>query len=216
MEAEDMTGGVAQTWQALWIIFFVVAFLLGSIPFGRLISHWVARIDITTRGSGNIGATNVARELGLKWGIVTLVLDLLKGFAPTLLFDHLYPGAPLGLSITGLCALLGHQFTPFLGFRGGKGVATALGVYLAISPLGCLGAAVVFVLTVYIWDFISLGSMVGSCAVPVFFALLGQPLELILASLVAAGFICLKHKDNIGRLLAGNERKWRKRKPGQD
>ncbi|MEW6669404.1 MAG: glycerol-3-phosphate 1-O-acyltransferase PlsY [Thermodesulfobacteriota bacterium] len=211
-----MASSVAQPWQGVWIVFFLVAFFLGSIPFGLLISRWVARIDITTRGSGNIGATNVARELGLKWGIVTLVLDLLKGFAPTLLFDCLYPGASLGLSITGLCALLGHQFTPFLGFRGGKGVATALGVYLAISPLGCLGAAVVFILTVYIWDFISLGSMLGSGSVPLFFVLLGLPLYPVLASLVSAGFICLKHKDNIGRLLAGNERRWRKRKTRQD
>lgn len=211
-----MASGAAQTWQIQYIILFLLAFLLGSIPFGRLVSQWVARIDITKRGSGNIGATNVARELGLKWGILTLVLDLLKGLVPTLLFDRLFPGAYWGLSVTGLCALLGHQFTPFLGFRGGKGVATALGVYLAISPLGCLAAAIVFVLTVSVWDFISLGSLVGACSVPVFFALLGLPLELILASLVAAGFICLKHKDNIGRLLAGNERKWRKRKIRQD
>jgi glycerol-3-phosphate acyltransferase PlsY len=207
-----MAGGAAQTWQTQWITLFVLAFLLGAIPFGRLISQWVARIDITKRGSGNIGATNVARELGLKWGILTLLLDLLKGLVPTLLFDRLYPGASWALSVTGLCALLGHQFTPFLGFRGGKGVATALGVYLAISPLGCLAAAVVFVLTVSVWDFISLGSMAGACSVPVFFAILGLPVELILASLIAAGLICLKHKDNIGRLLAGNERKWRNRK----
>jgi glycerol-3-phosphate acyltransferase PlsY len=213
---KKMTSGAAQTWQALWIPLFVVAFLLGSVPFGRLISQWVARIDITKRGSGNIGATNVARELGLKWGVLTLVLDVLKGLAPALLFARLFPGAHLGLAITGLCALLGHQFTPFLRFRGGKGVATALGVYLAISPLGCLAAAVVFVLTVTFWDFISLGSIVGACAVPVLFALLGVPLELILASVVAAGLICLKHKDNIRRLAAGNERRWRKRKTRQD
>lgn len=211
-----MTTGATQTWQALWILFFVIAFLLGAIPFGRLISQWVAKIDITRRGSGNIGATNVARELGLKWGILTLVLDLLKGLAPTLLFDRLFPEASLGLSITGLCALLGHQFTPFLRFRGGKGVATALGVYLAISPLGCLAAALVFLLTVYIWDFISLGSMVGACAVPVFFVLLGLPLSAVLASVVAAGLICVKHRDNIERLLAGKERRWRKRKIRQD
>jgi acyl phosphate:glycerol-3-phosphate acyltransferase len=211
-----MTTGATQTWQALWFLFFVIAFLLGAIPFGRLISQWVAKIDITRRGSGNIGATNVARELGLKWGILTLALDLLKGLAPTLLFDRLFPEASLGLSITGLCALLGHQFTPFLRFRGGKGVATALGVYLAISPLGCLAAAVVFLLTVYIWDFISLGSMVGACAVPVFFVLLGLPLYPVLNSVVAAGLICVKHRDNIERLLAGKERRWRKKKIRQD
>ncbi|MBN1104454.1 MAG: glycerol-3-phosphate acyltransferase, partial [Deltaproteobacteria bacterium] len=87
-----MTEGTAATWDVPWVPFLVGAYILGSIPFGRLISQWVARIDITSRGSGNIGATNVARELGLKWGILTLALDLLKGLAPTLLFDQLFPG----------------------------------------------------------------------------------------------------------------------------
>jgi len=206
-----MTEGTPQTWYAAWIVFFVVSYLLGSVPFGRLIAQRVARIDITRRGSGNIGATNVARELGVKWGIVTLLLDVLKGFAPALAFKVLFPGQDVGLSIVGVCALLGHQFTPFLRFRGGKGVATALGVYLAVSPLSCLGALVVFVLVVSVWDFISLGSMVGAATMPLFLAFAGEPWAIVLASAVMAGFICLKHKDNIGRLLAGNERKWRKR-----
>ncbi|MBN1101966.1 MAG: glycerol-3-phosphate 1-O-acyltransferase PlsY [Deltaproteobacteria bacterium] len=198
-------------WHAAWAGFFVVSYLLGSIPFGRLIAQRVARIDITRRGSGNIGATNVARELGVKWGLVTLLLDLLKGLAPTLAFRALFPGQDTALSIVGVCALLGHQFTPFLRFRGGKGVATALGVYLAISPLSCLGALVVFVLVVSVWDFISLGSMAGAAAMPLFLALASVPAVIVLASAFMACFIFLKHKENIRRLLAGNERKWRKR-----
>jgi glycerol-3-phosphate acyltransferase PlsY len=211
-----MTTPATLTCQPLWIFFWGIAFFVGAIPFGRLISQWVARIDITQRGSGNIGATNVARELGLKWGILTLVFDVLKGLVPTLLFDQLIPGASQGLTITGLCALLGHQFTPFLRFRGGKGVATALGVYLAISPVGCLAAAGVFVLTVYLWDFISLGSMAGAWSVPVFFILLGLPLYPVLGSAVAAGLITIKHRDNIERLLAGKERRWRQKNIRQD
>jgi glycerol-3-phosphate acyltransferase PlsY len=206
-----MTEGTLQTWHAAWAGFLVVSYLLGSIPFGRLIAQRVARIDITRRGSGNIGATNVARELGVKWGLVTLLLDVLKGLAPTLVFRVLFPGYDTGISMVGVCALLGHQFTPFLRFRGGKGVATALGVYLAVSPLSCLGALVVFVLVVSVWDFISLGSMVGAAAMPLFLAFAGEPGVIVLASAVMAGLICLKHKDNIGRLLAGNERKWRRR-----
>jgi glycerol-3-phosphate acyltransferase PlsY len=197
--------------QVPWIPIFLGSFFLGAIPFGRVISQWVARIDITQRGSGNIGATNVARELGLGWGILTLVLDLLKGFIPVFLANVFSPGAVLELAITGLCALLGHQFSPFLRFRGGKGVATLLGVFLAISPLSCLGALVVFVLTASIFDFISLGSMAAAWTIPFLLALLGMPLSVVLTSISAAFLICYKHTDNIRRLVQGNERRWRKR-----
>ena len=118
-----------------WVVYFVGAFILGSIPFGQIVSRKVASIDITTRGSGNIGATNVARELGMKWGIVTLLLDMLKGLVPVLasMFQVTQGGGWqfIGPSVVGLCALAGHQFSCFRKFHGGKGVATALGVYLA-------------------------------------------------------------------------------------
>ncbi len=201
--------GTSQAWNAIWIALFPTSYLMGAIPFGRLISQRVAKIDITQRGSGNIGATNVARELGVKWGLLTLILDVLKGLVPVVVFRMLFPASPFGLGLVGLCALLGHQFTPFLRFRGGKGVATALGAYLAVSPLSCLGALVVFVLVVYKWDFISLGSMIAACSMPIFLVLSGKPWGIILISLVMAGFVCLKHRDNISRLTAGNERKWR-------
>ena len=137
-------------WQ--WAVYFVGAFILGSIPFGQIVSRKVASIDITTRGSGNIGATNVARELGMKWGIVTLVLDMMKGLVPVLasMFQVTQGGGWqfIGPSTVGLCALAGHQFSCFRKFHGGKGVATALGVYLAISPLSTFLALVLFVLIV--------------------------------------------------------------------
>ena len=197
------------------ILFAIAAYVIGSIPFGKIIAGSVARIDITQRGSGNIGATNVARELGMKWGIITLVLDVLKGLAPVLIFS-LYAsqaGAPYetALAAIGLCALLGHMFPVFLKFRGGKGVATALGVYLAISPLSCLCGLVLFVLIVIKWDFISLGSVISAGAMPLFLILFGKPQPVIIASLIMALLICYKHKENIQRLIKGEERKWKER-----
>jgi glycerol-3-phosphate acyltransferase PlsY len=198
------------------LIFAIAAYLFGSIPFGKLIAKKVAHVDITQTGSGNIGATNVARELSIKWGVLTLVLDVLKGFVPVALFAGLAPKTgmdhELGLLVVGLCALLGHQFSLFLSFRGGKGVGTALGVYLAISPLSCLVALVLFVLIVYIWDFISLASMLSALAMPFLFALFGKTPPLIIGAVIAAALIVIKHKDNIQRLLKGDERKWKQRK----
>jgi glycerol-3-phosphate acyltransferase PlsY len=197
-------------------IFAVASYLFGSIPFGKLIAMKVAHIDITQKGSGNIGATNVARELGIKWGILTLVLDMLKGFVPVVLFASLGPqvgiGHEIGLSVVGLSALSGHQFSVFLKFRGGKGVGTALGIYLAISPLSCIIALMLFILIVYVWDFVSLASMLSALAMPLLFALFGKAPPLVIGAVIAAALIVIKHKDNIQRLIKGNERKWTDRK----
>ena len=194
-------------------MFIVTAYLLGSIPFGKLIAKRVARINITQRGSGNIGATNVARELGITWGLVTLFLDMLKGFLPVFLYAHyiLQAGSEFEtcLSAIGLSALLGHQFSIFMRFRGGKGVATAIGIYLVISPLACLMAIIVFILTVYRWDFVSLGSMLAAIVMPGLLALFGKSQPLVTTSIIVAALICFKHKGNIKRLVKGEERKWR-------
>ena len=195
------------------IMFIVTAYLLGSIPFGKLIAKRVARINITQRGSGNIGATNVARELGITWGLVTLLLDMLKGFLPVFLYAHYILQAGIEfetcLSAIGLSALLGHQFSIFMRFRGGKGVATAIGIYLVISPLACLMAVIVFILTVYKWDFVSLGSMLAAIVMPGLLALFGKSQPLVTTSIIVAALICFKHKGNIKRLVKGEERKWR-------
>ncbi len=199
------------------IVYAVAAYLFGSVPFGKLIAKKVAHIDITTRGSRNIGATNVARELGVNWGLLTLVLDILKGLLPVVLFSRYAAQAvgtapDIGVSLVGLSALLGHQFSIFLRFRGGKGVGTAIGVYLAISPFSCLAATLLFLFIVYKWDFISLGSMVSACAMPLLLAVFGKSQPLVIASLVIAALICLKHQENIQRLVRGEERAWRGRK----
>lgn len=196
------------------ILYAIAAYLFGSVPFGKLIAKRVAQIDITTRGSRNIGAANVARELGVNWGLLTLLLDILKGFIPVVLCSRYAShvlGADHGLavSVVGLSALLGHQFSIFMRFRGGKGVATAIGIYLATSPLACLMAVIVFILTVYKWNFVSLGSMLAAIVMPGLLALFGKSQPLVTTSIIVAALICFKHKGNIKRLVKGKERKWR-------
>lgn len=197
-----------------WLAFCFGGYLLGSIPWGKLIAASVAHIDITTRGSGNIGATNVSRELGLKWGLLTLTLDGLKGFLPVFIAEHYLVGPPLttaiGLSAIGISALLGHQFSLFRKFSGGKGVATALGIYLAIAPLPCLLALMLFLGVVYKWQYVSVGSLVAAFSMPVLLALFHKPRPIALGALAIAGFIFIKHRDNINRLASGKESRWRR------
>ncbi|MBN1832394.1 MAG: glycerol-3-phosphate 1-O-acyltransferase PlsY [Deltaproteobacteria bacterium] len=190
------------------VLFLLATFLLGSIPFGRIIGHWVSGIDVTQRGSGNIGATNVARIIGLKWGLLTLLLDGLKGFLPLFICALLFPQSEAIPALTGLSALLGHQYSIYLRFRGGKGFATALGVYLALSPPACLISLLVFVITVYGWRYVSVGSMVSSCFVPLMLLVLGESSGEIAVTLIMAVLICVNHRDNLYRLAQGQERKW--------
>jgi len=203
----------------MWIVFAVLligAYLLGSIPFGVLISKKVARLDITKAGSGNIGATNVAREVGLKWGVITLLADVLKGFIPVVLAHYLL-GSSIEMNealkgMIGLTALLGHQFPVYSRFRGGKGVATCLGVFLAISPISCLFSGVMFFILVALWRYISLGSILGALTMPIWLYLTGHSTFMILPSLVMSLLITFQHRGNIQRLIQGNERRWQKAK----
>ena len=203
----------------MWIVFVALligAYLLGSIPFGVLISKKVARLDITKAGSGNIGATNVAREVSLKWGIITLLADVLKGFIPVVLARYLL-GSSIEMNealkgMIGLTALLGHQFPVYSRFRGGKGVATCLGVFLAISPISCLFSGVMFFILVALWRYISLGSILGALTMPIWLYLTGHSTFMILPSLVMSLLITFQHRGNIQRLIQGNERRWQKAK----
>ncbi len=193
----------------VWIGFLVAAYFLGAVPFGRIIGKRVARIDIRNQGSGNIGATNVARELGIGWGILTLVLDAAKGSIPVM--AALAMGGEGGLAEgTGLAAVVGHQFSVFLGFRGGKGVATALGVFGTLDPGITVAALGVFLAVVAVTDHVSMGSMAASCAMPLGLALFGGTPERTAAAVVIAGLIVWAHRENIRRLLRGEERGWRR------
>ena len=191
------------------IVIAFISYIIGSIPFGILISRGIAHIDITGRGSGNIGATNVARELGLTWGLVTLALDLLKGLVPIYIFyQYLNPYSGVVVLIVSLSTLLGHQYSLFKRFHGGKGVATSLGIFLALSPLSATIALSIFIIIVYASDFVSLGSMIAACSMPLILLLSGGSRYLIFTSLIMAILICFKHKENIRRLLKGEERRW--------
>jgi glycerol-3-phosphate acyltransferase PlsY len=195
----------------VFVLFLLVAYLIGSIPFGRIIGRGIAGIDITKKGSGNIGATNVARTLGLKWGALTLFFDMLKGIIPLSLFGLYSQGSDVSAIWIGLAALMGHQFSIFMGLKGGKGVATALGVYLIMAPLPCGIALGLFTITVYRSHFVSLGSMLAASSIPFLLWLFNYPQQQISGSLVMAALICCKHHQNILRLLKGEESAWKKR-----
>ncbi len=191
-----------------WILWPAVAFVMGAVPFGRIIGKAVARVDVREVGSRNIGATNVAREVGTGWGVVTLILDALKGGLPVLVAATLGRGGVGLAEVSGLAAMVGHQYSPFLGFRGGKGVATALGVFLAMDPVACLPALVVFVSVVLLWDMVSLGSMIAACTVPVSLMILGGGWERVVVGAAVAGLIVVAHRENVRRIVRGNERRW--------
>ena len=181
------------------------AYLIGSIPIGVLLARLKGK-DPRKIGSGNIGATNVMRTAGKTLGIITLFGDILKGLIPTVI--AVYLGEPkLFIALVGLSVFLGHLFPVFLKFKGGKGVATGVGVYLAITPPAILISFVIFVIVFIIWKYVSLGSLIGTGIVPVSLYLLKAPPEYILLSLLITLCVFIKHKDNIKRLLTGTENK---------
>lgn len=190
------------------IIFVIGAYLVGSIPTGLLLAKGLGGVDIRETGSGNIGATNVYRTLGRKVGLLTLVGDCLKGLVPVLIAGLIGMNA-LWVSLIGLSAFLGHVYTVFLGFKGGKGVATALGVFLAVSPLSVLSALVVFSLVLYKWRYVSLASITAAAAMPSLLALIDGRPEIVGMSLLIAAMVIVKHMENIKRLKSGTESKFR-------
>jgi glycerol-3-phosphate acyltransferase PlsY len=183
----------------------VFAYLMGSIPVGVILGK-LKGVDPRKTGSGNIGATNVMRAGGKVLGIATLLGDAVKGFVPIALAGALGCDA-LTVAIVGLAAFLGHVFPVFLGFKGGKGVATALGVYLALRPLVILGAFIVFLIVFLIWRYMSLASMIGAIAVPIGLYLIKAPWEFVAMAGIIGILVIIRHKENISRLLKGTENK---------
>ena len=189
------------------ILLLIGAYLLGSVPTGLLLAQALG-VNIREAGSGNIGATNVYRTVGRKLGILTLAGDCLKGLIPVLVAKWL--GLPdVWIAAIGLTAFLGHVYTIFLGFKGGKGVATALGVFLGTTPIAVLLALLVFALLLYIWRFVSLASITAAALIPILVWVIGGTPELILMSLAIAAITIFKHRENIARLLAGTESKFK-------
>ena len=192
--------------EAIWI---VATYLLGSIPFGLVVSRLCCGVDPRTAGSGNIGATNVARLCGLPYGIATLVLDVAKGFGPVLA-ARMTSGSWRFVSLVLLAALAGHMFPIFLRGRGGKGVATTIGVFLAAAPVPAGVAVACCVAVIAATGYVSAGSLVLAVSMPFLCLALG-PAALAPAAGVAAVVIIWKHRENIARLRSGQEKSWRKR-----
>lgn len=180
--------------------------MLGSTPWGLLVCRVMGRNDPRRTGSGNIGATNVARLAGLPAGIITLILDLAKGALPVWLAS----GLPAWqTALVGLAAFGGHIWPVYLGFKGGKGVATSLGVLLAFSPPALLCSLAAFLAGYLPKKYVSLGSMCTAASAPLWLQLWGAPLAMVLCALLMAGLIIWRHQENIARIRQGKERGFR-------
>lgn len=192
------------------LAWMVLAYLMGSIPFGLFIAQAVSGSDPRTAGSGNIGATNVARLCGTKWGTITLLLDAFKGFFPVVVARAMYPDAPWFAGLTAMAAIGGHLFPVFLNYKGGKGVATTIGVFLAYSPLAALIAVAACAVVIRRTGYVSAGSLVLVGALPLALLVTGN-FAYIPVSLVVAAWVAFRHRENIARLMAGEEKSWRKK-----
>jgi len=189
-------------------LLLLCAYCIGSIPTGLLLAKAFGGVDIRTKGSGNIGATNVYRTLGRKIGLLTLVGDCLKGLLPVLAAKALQLPVTW-IALIGIAAFLGHIFPIFLRFKGGKGVATALGVFLATSPLAVLGALVVFIVVLVSRKYVSLSSIAAAAVMPVLTTLIYRDATIVAMSLVISVIVILKHHENIARLRNGTESKFK-------
>jgi acyl phosphate:glycerol-3-phosphate acyltransferase len=197
------------------IFIALFGYLLGSVPTGLLLTKLFSKVDPRKTGSKNIGATNIFRTAGKALGILTLVGDVLKGVIPTVIAMHLVPADQWGLSrhvwiaLAGLSPFLGHVFSIFLGFKGGKGVATALGFYLPISTISVLIEFLIFAGIVWKWRYISLGSITCAITISILIAFFRSDSQAyFIVSVIIAALILYRHQSNISRLLQGTESKW--------
>ena len=187
----------------------VLAYLLGSLPFGYVLVKLRGAGDVRALGSGSTGATNVARTLGPGAGLLVLALDASKGYAAVWLAARLSEGDMRWTAAAGVAAILGHSFPVFIRFRGGKSVATGLGVFLFLTPLAVAACLGVWLSALAIWRYVSLSSMLATAAYPVLaYALYHPTLPVLLAGAVGACIIVLRHHENIRQLMAGTENKF--------
>ena len=198
---------------SLNLIAILLAYFLGAIPFGLILAVLFGGADVRKSGSGNIGATNVARVVGPLAGGLTLLLDIAKGAGAVLLAEKLSNGSAGWMVLAGIAALVGHCFPVWLKFKGGKGVATAAGVFLVLSPPACLAAVILFLLVVIFSRYVSLGSVSAAAAMPLLVYFLWAPrprppLQVTAGALAATLLIIYKHRENLQRLLEGAEPKF--------
>jgi acyl phosphate:glycerol-3-phosphate acyltransferase len=190
------------------LLTIIVAYLIGAIPTGVVLTRMTGAADIRTAGSGNIGATNVYRVAGKKLGILTLIGDVLKGALPVLAAQNWLQLDPPVVALVAVAAFLGHCYPVYLGFKGGKGVATALGIFLVLSPPSVLIAVGLFALLLWKWRYVSLGSVCAAAVFPLLVLIIEQESHRFAASLVIGAMVIYRHRANIDRLIRGNENKF--------
>lgn len=188
-------------------LLLIFAYLLGSVPTGIILAKTFSDVDPRTLGSGNIGATNIYRTVGKKLGVITLLGDILKGFIPVAIARGTLDSY-FWVGFVALVAFLGHLYPIFLKFKGGKGIATGLGVFLALSPFPTILSLGIFAAVVYRWRYISLGSLSATAAFPILLAIFNpHPIYIPFAAAIG-GLIFFRHRENIQRLMAGRESKF--------
>lgn len=197
------------------LIFVIISYLLGSLPNGLYVAN-LKGIDIRNEGSKNTGATNVFRVMGAKFGILVLILDALKGFIPLFIAEK-FGVTGNSLVLIGITAVIGHTFSPFLNFKGGKGVATSLGIFLYLAPIPMLITLLMFFVVVGITKYVSLGSVLASVMLPLLILFipvnkkLGNKAIVFIISALLGSYIIYKHRANIQRLKNGTENKFYKK-----
>jgi len=197
----------------LFLVVLSIIYLIAAIPTGVVVTRLLGLDDVRSKGSGNIGATNVYRVAGKLPGILTLVGDILKGYLPLLVIKLWLAPTPLQLGLAGVVAIVGHCYPVYLRFKGGKGVATGLGIFLVLDPLAVLGGCVVFLLAVTISRFISLGSVLAAVAVPLLTLLRGEPAAMVWCAIAIGSLIVWRHRENLQRLCAGTENRFGAKPP---
>lgn len=194
------------------VISIVISFLCGSIPTGYLVAKKSCGIDIRVKGSGNIGSTNVKRIIGTKLAIITQVIDVIKGIVPVALGICLAKTTEIPMSmnsyisIIAIAAVLGHDYTPFLGFKGGKGVNTTLGAFLLIAPIPTLsGLAAYFILRLFT-NIVSIRSIAIGVTIPIMCIIMKYPIQIVVSAMIACILMIFRHKDNLIRIMHNEEK----------
>ncbi|MBM7871153.1 glycerol-3-phosphate acyltransferase PlsY [Clostridium pascui] len=204
--------GYLLTKKMIIIITIIASFLCGSIPTGYLLTKKLCEIDIRTKGSGNIGSTNVKRIAGTKISIITQIIDILKGIIPVILGMYLANIIKLPvstntyISIIAISAVLGHDYTPFLKFKGGKGVNTTLGAFILVAPIPTLiGVAVHFILRLFT-SIVSIRSIAIGLTIPIMCIVMKLPISIVVSTTIACILMVVRHKDNLIRIIHNEEK----------
>ncbi|MDR0984995.1 MAG: glycerol-3-phosphate 1-O-acyltransferase PlsY [Endomicrobium sp.] len=189
------------------IIYIILSYLLGAIPFAYIITKLIKNVDIRNVNSGNVGTTNVIRTSGIYSGILTLILDVSKGVI-AIYFARFINSSLIFISLVTIFVILGHMYSIFINFNGGKGVATTLGVFIVLTFIPTVVSVLIFIIIFIIFRYVSLASIIASISLPIILWLMNYNIKLVLLAILVCVFIILKHKDNIKRLFKNSEYKF--------